>query len=284
MNRAYFKSPVVLFLGSQQYDLVDELQKDLNTLGFDAGTPDGIFGRGTEKAVQLFQEAAKLPADGMVGPSSKVFLSIWIEQGHTRENVKTQPQDTAESARLIAHLIAPRVPHFSQADPRWAGRILGDSSLIGRKGCAISCVAMTLCFYGRTIDPGLLDIHLDAHDGYVGDSIRWNVALSYNANSGPRLHYDRKGGSTKELLPIIRDRIERNLPTMIRVDYGSDTDLAYNHFVLGVGLTREGHIIMNDPATRHGDAYENLSDNVIQDTRRKQGYIPVAIDWYEPVT
>ena len=54
---------------------------------------------------------------------------------------------------------------------------------------------MTLRFYGREIDPALLDAHLDEHDGYVGDSIKWNAALSYNPNSGPFLRYDRAGGS-----------------------------------------------------------------------------------------
>ncbi len=46
---------------------VAELQTLLNTKGFDTGTPDGIFGRGTEKAVKEFQSSAGLVADGVVG-------------------------------------------------------------------------------------------------------------------------------------------------------------------------------------------------------------------------
>lgn len=46
---------------------VKELQEILNDLGFDAGEPDGIFGRGTEKAVMAFQKSVGLDDDGEVG-------------------------------------------------------------------------------------------------------------------------------------------------------------------------------------------------------------------------
>lgn len=46
---------------------VKELQERLNELGFDAGTPDGIFGRGTERAVKAFQKSVGLDDDGVVG-------------------------------------------------------------------------------------------------------------------------------------------------------------------------------------------------------------------------
>ncbi|MGB0862322.1 MAG: peptidoglycan recognition protein family protein [Saprospiraceae bacterium] len=46
---------------------VKELQEILNSLGFDAGTPDGIFGRGTEAAVKAFQLSLGLDDDGVVG-------------------------------------------------------------------------------------------------------------------------------------------------------------------------------------------------------------------------
>ncbi len=142
---------------------------------------------------------------------------------------------------------------------------------------------MTLRFYGRTITPALLDAYLDRHDGYVGDSVKWGIALDYDPGTGPPLGYDRQTGSSDELLSLVRDRIQHNLPTMIRVDYGSDANLTYNHFVLGVGLTRENQIIMNDPATRRGDGYADASNtNILQRTGRKSGYTLVQLDWYEP--
>jgi peptidoglycan hydrolase-like protein with peptidoglycan-binding domain len=125
--------------------------------------------------------------------------------------------------------------------------------------------------------------HLDQNDGYVGDSVRWDVPLSYDAGTGPPLKYDRRTGTSDELLPFVKSRIQSGHPTIIRVDYAVDANLTYNHFVLGVGLTEDDHIILNDPATRRGDGYaEPSNENILQRTTRKQGYTLVQLDWYEP--
>ncbi len=41
-----------------------ELQERLNAAGFDAGTPDGVIGSGTEAAIEAYQAANGLPVDG----------------------------------------------------------------------------------------------------------------------------------------------------------------------------------------------------------------------------
>lgn len=46
---------------------VKELQETLIKLGYNPGTPDGIFGRKTEEAVKQFQGEVGLDADGIVG-------------------------------------------------------------------------------------------------------------------------------------------------------------------------------------------------------------------------
>ena len=46
------------------------VQKVLNVLGYNCGTPDGEFGRNTEKGVKKFQKAHNLEADGIVGPKT----------------------------------------------------------------------------------------------------------------------------------------------------------------------------------------------------------------------
>ena len=45
-------------------DAVRQLQEDLATLGYDAGTPDGIFGPATRSALSEFQRSRDLIADG----------------------------------------------------------------------------------------------------------------------------------------------------------------------------------------------------------------------------
>jgi N-acetylmuramoyl-L-alanine amidase len=59
----YLKTPY--FRG----DDVRELQLDLNTLGFNTGSVDGIFGYSTERAVREFQQNFGLTRDGIFGPS-----------------------------------------------------------------------------------------------------------------------------------------------------------------------------------------------------------------------
>jgi len=56
-------------------DDVAELQSRLRYLGFYGGTIDGEFGGGTRRAVVGFQREFGLPADGQVGPQTKLMLA-----------------------------------------------------------------------------------------------------------------------------------------------------------------------------------------------------------------
>ena len=53
---------------------VRELQELLNSLGYDCGVADGIFGTKTQNAVISFQKAHGLTADGVVGPKTWAAL------------------------------------------------------------------------------------------------------------------------------------------------------------------------------------------------------------------
>ena len=57
-------------------EAVRVLQRKLGEIGFDAGTPDGIFGKMTTRAVKQYQRAHNLKADGIVGPSTWVKLVV----------------------------------------------------------------------------------------------------------------------------------------------------------------------------------------------------------------
>jgi N-acetylmuramoyl-L-alanine amidase len=56
-------------------DDVIELQRRLNTLGFDAGKEDGIFGPDTAGALSEFQRNAGLGSDGIFGPDTADALA-----------------------------------------------------------------------------------------------------------------------------------------------------------------------------------------------------------------
>ena len=69
-----FSFTTTLKLGSKG-NAVSQLQKKLKALGFYAGKIDGGFGVATEKAVNAFQKAHKLPQVGSVGPKTRALLN-----------------------------------------------------------------------------------------------------------------------------------------------------------------------------------------------------------------
>lgn len=260
------------------------LQNDFIALGYSDTLADGAFGVNTRTTLMALQQDATINVSGIVDNNTKDAIILWLKDGYTRNNLPDSDDNIVEYQPGVKQMIFPSVPHFSQGDPRWGSRMLGRSSSISKQGCAISSVAMMLSFYGRHCNPGQLDEFLDANNGYSGNSVIWGVAGQFNKSHGDKLKYSRKTGSNKKLLKIIKDRIKKNLPTMARVDYGTDSNLIYNHFVVCVGVSDDGDIIMNDPATRYGDGYKNAgSENIIQKTTRKNSYKIVGIDYYEPV-
>lgn len=63
---------------------VSELQSRLNSLGFDAGKVDGIFGPDTERAVTEFQQNRNLAEDGRVGPEVVTEIEL-VSRGDPKE-------------------------------------------------------------------------------------------------------------------------------------------------------------------------------------------------------
>jgi len=74
-----------LKVGSRGDD-VKRLQENLNTLGFNTGKPDGIFGEGTKKAVIAFQKSKGLTADGVVGSGTQNAITRAINEKNSATN------------------------------------------------------------------------------------------------------------------------------------------------------------------------------------------------------
>ena len=67
----------ILYQGLQGED-VKELQSKLESLGYDVGPIDGIFGPLTERAVRKFQKDNQLVVDGIVGQETYAALERLI--------------------------------------------------------------------------------------------------------------------------------------------------------------------------------------------------------------
>lgn len=71
---------------------VRHLQLALNTLGYDAGTADGVFGTKTQDAVRAFQRAEGLEDDGIAGPKTLEILAART----AKPDVPELPEDDDE--------------------------------------------------------------------------------------------------------------------------------------------------------------------------------------------
>ncbi|WP_209121494.1 N-acetylmuramoyl-L-alanine amidase [Alkalihalobacillus sp. BA299] len=75
---------------------VKTLQENLNTLGHQSGTPDGIFGAKTEAAVKSFQRASNLTVDGIAGPQTLGKIDALLKQ----KNKVTAPKKESATFTL----------------------------------------------------------------------------------------------------------------------------------------------------------------------------------------
>lgn len=82
---------------------VAELQSRLNSLGFDSGKVDGIFGPNTETAVIDFQHNRHLAEDGKVGPEVVTEIHL-VTRGEMREGRQTIREQ--EWLRLLPETVA----------------------------------------------------------------------------------------------------------------------------------------------------------------------------------
>lgn len=91
----------VLKRGSRGDEVVT-LQKKLKQWGYYDGSVDGVFGAGTEKAVQYFQRKNGLTADGVVGAKTAAALGMTLSgSGQT-----TQVDSSSDrNIRLLAACI-----------------------------------------------------------------------------------------------------------------------------------------------------------------------------------
>ena len=91
----------VLKKGSRGDEVVT-LQKKLKQWGYYDGAVDGVFGAGTEKAVQYFQRKNGLTADGVVGAKTAAALGMTLSgSGQTAQ----ADNSSDRSVRLLAACI-----------------------------------------------------------------------------------------------------------------------------------------------------------------------------------
>ncbi len=106
-------------IGSLNRDQTLELQTLLNSLGYNAGTPDGLFGSGTRRAVRAFQTDQHLAADGF--PTTDLLSRVRTRAGVSVDPPPAAPRalDTTRRARIAAFAEAAGLSHWPRRRDPW---------------------------------------------------------------------------------------------------------------------------------------------------------------------
>ncbi len=79
---------------------VKELQKNLTKLGYSTKGTDGIFGKGTKKAVLAFQKAHGLTADGIVGTKTQKAIEKALKNKKTNKTKESNYIPASNSKKI----------------------------------------------------------------------------------------------------------------------------------------------------------------------------------------
>lgn len=143
------------------------------------------------------------------------------------------------------------VPHFAQADSRWANDRLGPTpGSLGAEGCAVASAAMVLAACGAETDPGHLNKFLKDNGGYTPRGwLHWEKAAEV-PGTGAEHAYEADGSHF-----LIDWNLLRGNPVIVRLRYPD----GITHFVVIVG--KQGHeYLVRDPGARHADGLYYLSE------------------------
>jgi len=146
---------------------------------------------------------------------------------------------------------------FLQGNSSWADSLYdSDTTKIGKKGCALSCIAMVLKAYGVDVNPGTLNAWMKENKKYKGESVKWETLRNYSGNSikddepsGEGLGYDKdkKQVILPETLPSLSPMdatLSRGFPVIVQV---LNPDSGNQHWVIVTGKTSSGDYKILDP-------------------------------------
>jgi len=142
------------------------------------------------------------------------------------------------------------VPFFSQRDSGWKDDLMGLSGLkVGDYGCAMTCTAMVLEYYGVDTDPGVLNAWLSSHGGYTsGGALYWSKLAEYSEGRVQFVHssefWSFSSPSTKHWEKLDQE-LDQGRPVIVKVDFDPSSPFV-EHWVLVTCKSGNDYYI-NDP-------------------------------------
>lgn len=181
------KFPGELYAVGSTGTSVREIQRELNSKGYNVGTADGIFGNGTEEGVKSFQKDNRLKVDGIVGKLTwdKLFNDSSAVGNHPYPGVVLGVGSAGPNVELVQRFLNRQGYNAGTADG-----IFGN----GTRQAVIS----------------FQQDHFITADGLVGE-VTWNILFKGTANGigatypGHLLRRGSQGDSVK----IIQNQLNR---------------------------------------------------------------------------
>jgi hypothetical protein len=174
------------------------------------------------------------------------FAWRWVEEWRT-----TASPLPASGGLYFPRTVLHDVPHFAQADRRWASDPLGPTrGSLGAEGCAVASAAMVLASYGSDLDPGRLNKFLQKNGGFTERGwLYWEKASEYPPVLAEHVYEDDASHF------LIDWNLLRGNPVIVRLRFPD----GITHFVVIVG--KQGYeYLVRDPGPRHKDGLYYLSE------------------------
>jgi len=242
---------------------VAQLQNNLNSLGYNAGKPDGEFGNGTKNAVVSFQKTYGLSADGVAGKATQDAIAITISRKSKGILSKGQVSNDVKSL---------------QNDLKTLGYLAG----IADGAFGVGTESAVKAFQQK---------HNLSVDGLVGSNTRAQIAAAVNAKTQPKDNGVLKLGSKGNNVIILQNNLNSLGYNAGKADgqFGSGTQDAVIKFQKTYGLTADGQAGENtQEAIRKALHYKNngvlskgqVSDDVktLQNNLKTLGYLSTNPD------
>src|SRR3972149_6840246 len=179
------------------------------------------------------------------------------------------------------------VQPFSQRDPRWKDVILGFSSTnIDGFGCVLTSVAMMCKFFSKETTPAVLNESMKSINGFTAPSSNSTQKNLFSWTAVTKFYSDiiYKGTMNFDAIPAnisyIKNQIDKNFPTVIKVEADEIGTPKGDHFLVVVGYDDNGKLWVIDSWDENPHAFR-LSERYSHNGSHEDQHIILGISPYE---
>lgn len=142
---------------------------------------------------------------------------------------------------------------YSQNDPAWRYKTLGNRGTIGDYGCLLTCVAMVVTYFGHEETPATLDDHLIQSNGFAnGNLFVWGAIPNIYKDIAYQGQTQTPDALSQGQMQKIKDALDKGFPVILQIDTVPATAAFDEHWILAIGYDGDDFIVQDpwDGATK----------------------------------